>query len=39
MRHTTGYTLLDRRRNQGVLENLKVDPVKNKSQHKQNGRH
>jgi hypothetical protein len=27
MRHTAGYSSLDRRRNEDILEELKVDPV------------
>jgi len=38
MRHTTGYSSLDYRRNEDVLEELKVDPVENRSAHcKQKG--
>jgi hypothetical protein len=30
MRHTAGYSLLDHRRNEDILEELKVDSVKKK---------
>jgi len=33
MRRTAGHSLLDHRRNEGILEELKVDPVENKSAH------
>jgi len=36
MRSTAGYSLLDNRRNECILEELKVDPVEKKlAQHKQ----
>jgi hypothetical protein len=36
MRRTAGYDLLDKRRNEDILEELKVDPVGKKSaQYKQ----
>jgi len=31
MRRTAGYTLLDHRRNEDILEELNVDPAENKS--------
>jgi len=36
MRHTAGYSLLDHRRNEDILEELTVDPLENKlAQYKQ----
>jgi len=30
MRRTAGYSLLDHRKNENILEELKVDPIENK---------
>jgi hypothetical protein len=30
LKHTTGYNLLDHRRNEGIMEGLKVDPLEKK---------
>jgi hypothetical protein len=36
MRHTSGQCLLDRRRNEDITEEFKVDPIENKlSQYKE----
>jgi len=38
LRYKAGWNLLDHRRNEDILEELKVDPVKRKSaQYKQKG--
>jgi hypothetical protein len=40
VRHTAGYSLLEHRRNEDILEEFRPDPdQKELAQYKQNGRH